>query len=242
MPRWYYNLAISGCSYSQGEFSHVGDEYKITHRGLSCYLECNNYQTINVGQNGLSNRNALKNLASIQNLNVLHYLLIKTDPVRDLLINQLEAVDNNIDKRQWDLWLKWWDQHHDWYKLADDYDKWLAKQMQTQLAGQDVWIVGGLCSLNPDPYYTNGIKVLWPSWINEFTNEPADFQWDDVEWLADNLPNTTKQQTIDVINKIIKKNDARYEHEWFAKDGQHPDRHGHKLLYDKIVSDIIKDE
>ena len=44
------------------------------------------------------------------------------------------------------------------------------------------------------------------------------------------------------VNKVIKKNDARYEHEWFAKDGQHPDRHGHKLLYDKIVSDIIKDE
>ena len=94
MPRWYYNLAIGGCSYSQGEFSHVDEEYKITHRGLSYYLESNNYQTINVGQNGLSNRGAIKNLTSLRDMNILHWLLIKTDPVRDLLTKNLRFTKN----------------------------------------------------------------------------------------------------------------------------------------------------
>jgi hypothetical protein len=243
MPRWYYNLAIAGCSYTQGEFSHVDDEYKITHRGLSCYLECNNYQTINVGQNGLSNRNAVKNLTHLKDMNVMHWLLVKTDPIRDLLINQLHAIDDNIDEHQWKMWLTWWHRHHDWNELANDYDAWLAQQIQKNFPGQDFWVIGGLCSLNPDPYEACGIKVLSPSWIDQFTAEAADSQWDDVEWLINNLPNQFKEQSIDVMDRVNKKNQTRHQHEWFARDGQHPDRNGHKLLYDQVVEKIFeKDE
>ena len=240
MPRWYYNLAVSGCSYTQGEFSHVGDEYKITHRGLSFYLESNNYQTINVGQNGLSNRNAVKNLKPLTNMNVMHFLLVKTDPIRDLLINQLHAIDDNIDQEQYKMWLSWWNKHHDWQQLADDYDVWLANEIRKNFPGQDFWVVGGLCSLNPNPYKACGIKVLWPSWINQFTAEACDSQWDDVEWLVNTLDGQDKNQTVKVMDAVVKKNTARDNHEWFARDGQHPDRNGHKLLYDEVVHRIFE--
>lgn len=241
MPRWYYNLAFAGCSYSQGEFSHENEEYKITHRGLSYYLESNNYQTINVGQNGLSNRHALEHLVALRPMNVLHYLLIKTDPVRDLLIKGLEVIDDNIDEKQWKMWLTWWQRHHDWDELADDYDAWLAQQIRKQFPGHDFWVIGGLSKLNPDPYEACGIKVLSPSWVEQFI-EPADYAWDDIEWLEKNLPDQYKDQTVDVIDKVLKKNDAKHKHEWFSRDGQHPDRNGHKLLYDKIISNIIREE
>jgi hypothetical protein len=240
MPRWYYNLAVSGCSYTQGEFSHVDDEYQITHRGLSCYLECNNYQTINVGQNGLSNRNAVKNLTHLKDMNVMHWLLVKTDPIRDLLINQLHAIDDNIDQDQYKMWLSWWDQHHDWDQLADDYDTWLASEIDKNFSGQDFWVVGGLCSLNPKPYEALGIKVLWPSWIDQFTTEACDSQWDDVEWLVKTLTKQDKNQTVKVMDAVVKKNSARHQHEWFARDGQHPDRNGHQLLYDEVVKQIFE--
>ena len=243
MPRWYYNLAIGGCSYSQGEFSHVDEEYKITHRGLSYYLESNNYQTINVGQNGLSNRGAIKNLTSLRDMNIMHWLLIKTDPVRDLLTSNLLTVkDEHIDKTQWNLWLTWWHKHHDWNKLANDYDTWLAQRIQKNFPGQDFWIVGGLCSLDPAPYEACGIKVLSPSWINEFTAEAADSQWDDVEWLIKNLPEQNKEQTVELMEAVNKKNQSRNKHEWFARDGQHPDRNGHKLLYDQVVDSMFTED
>ena len=44
------------------------------------------------------------------------------------------------------------------------------------------------------------------------------------------------------METVNKKNQSRNKHEWFARDGQHPDRNGHKLLYDKVVSEIIQDE
>ena len=242
MPRWYYNLAISGCSYTQGEFSHVDDEYQITHRGLSYYLESDNYQTINVGQNGFSNRNAIKHLSHLKDMNVMHWLLVKTDPIRDLLYNQLDFIDENIDQNQYKMWLTWWDRHHDWNELADDYDTWLAQQIKKNFPGQDFWVVGGLCSLNPKPYQAMGIKVLWPSWTDQFTAEAADTQWDDVEWLIKNLPEQNKEQTVEIMDAVIKKNAVRYEHKWFATDGQHPDRNAHKMLYDKIETEIIREK
>jgi len=173
-------------------------------------------------------------------MNVMHWLLIKTDPIRDLLIDKLNATDENIDKEQFKMWLSWWHKHHDWNQLADDYDTWLAEQIQKNFPGQDFWIVGGLCSLNPEPYEARGIKVLWPSWVDQFTTEAADCQWDDLEWLVNTLDGQDKNQTVKIMDSVVRKNQIRLQHEWFSGDGQHPDRNGHKLLYDEIVQCIFE--
>ena len=82
--------------------------------------------------------------------------------------------------------------------------------------------------------------MLWPSWIDQFTAEAYDSQWDDVEWLVKTLPQQDKNQTVKVMDAVMKKNSARHQHEWFARDGQHPDRNGHQLLYNEVVKRIFE--
>ena len=84
--------------------------------------------------------------------------------------------------------------------------------------------------------------MLSPSWINQFTAEASDSQWDDVEWLIKNLPEQDKEQTVELMETVNKKNQSRNKHEWFARDGQHPDRNGHKLLYDQVVDSMFTED
>ena len=60
-----------------------------------------------------------------------------------------------------------------------------------------------------------------------------------VEWLIKNLPERNKEQTVELMETVNKKNQSRNNHEWFARDGQHPDRNGHELLYKQIKDKIF---
>ena len=54
------------------------------------------------------------------------------------------------------------------------------------------------------------------------------------------LTKQDKNQTVKVMDAVVKKNSARHQHEWFARDAQHPDRNGHQLLYNEVVKRIFE--
>lgn len=246
-------IYINGLSWSRGEW--VGPN--VVHRGLEQYLTDIGYTVINTSKPRNYHSRALKNLD--QHLARDHesqdiIIWIQTDPLLDVIMPELEQLGlrtartvtnlpgftesiqladgliNLVRKCQ-----------HDIYTELDS----LAAKYQTK-----IHCVGGAHNINT--HILDDFKNLNPlivSWLNlmighfkeyQGFNDPefgVSYTWDlgyiDLSKYTDSFAQKIKQEYQQLsCNSVMLKEDI------FHPDGLHPNREGHKILFEHIVKEL----
>ena len=229
------NICIFGDSWGCGEWDFVDGNYTVTHAGIAEFFKNAGHKVTNISECGNSNKNSLNDISK-QNLNLFDYVFwFQTDPLRDLRsenhpwnrygekFHSIKTVSMLVDTNQ--------------LLLKDTYE-------QLNLFNKEIYCIGGCSKLNIDllMQYKNLIPLM-PS-IPEFLCK--DYQHPDIwhsDWLNCIEKNNFSLNDLDILIEYKNRQDLLYTEkykEYFWPDGAHPNRHGHKIIFDHICN-IIKD-
>lgn len=222
-------IFISGDSWACGEWPN-GPSLHAVHRGVEAYFEEDGYTVINTARGGSSNKDSISLLASTTNE---HYakndiiIWVQTDPIRNVSIDNLpRAVEQagSIVGLMRDL-------------AQEDYSR---LNHLTLKYNCPVHVVGGLYSIQQDllARYPR-VRCLVESWIGLLVTGWSESAVLDSAWTVDHLQlNTFKDQQlagrcIDELTQL-ESNRYIYQNLIFHPNGNHPNREGHRVLYNYI--------
>jgi hypothetical protein len=231
---------ITGDSWGCGEWNYLNQQPKILHLGLEQYFNDSGYQVINVSKGKSSNSESIDRLATAleKNFNssdIIFY--IKTDPARDLIydknfINDLEKYNTYQEVLI--------NESNKTYSSLDA----LAKKFNTS-----IYLIGGVCSIGNTDKFLNLVNLV-PSFIYLLVGHMPEYQHFKNECCVVDVPVAivarlkelyyNKQLAEDLINEWydISMNVIVLKELIFCPDGVHPNRHGHKILFDEIVKKL----
>ena len=240
-------ILILGDSWSQGEIEYnvKADRHVVTHKGLEQYLVDNGAQIDNLGGLGESNAWALSQFESYNKI-VDAVLWFQTDVNRDYL------EDTFLTKLKETRSIKSLFRNH----IIDTYDKMNSSARQKNTT---VYVIGGFSAVLEDEVKEfNNIKCAIPCVINliqpnaniTFYDSFSQQLWfmclielvkADPYWDKDSI-NKLKSEWLELQEKSTKFNLLmKKDKEHFWPDGLHPNRYGHKIIYNKIKS-ILENE
>lgn len=230
------NIFISGDSWGTGELPN------LVHLGLEQYFCNDGYQVYNSSTRGSSNRDSisllLENLKQYYQPNDLIFW-IQTDPIRNLnptssdtKLNEHLTEAGGLIKLMTKL-------------LAVDYDRLhsIARRFDSR-----VFLIGGLNSVDLELVDSRPrLECLLQSWPRLLVGNNPKYQslnWDQFRlytggWTVRELK-LEKLNNIDLAGKIIDElyemdcNEVVFRDQIFHPDGRHPNRNGHKMLYNYI--------
>lgn len=199
----------------------------LLHRGLEQYFVDDGHTVINISIGGGSNVNIVNRLKNLVNKQIGHSLIIwiQTDPFRDL------HPYTNFKKD---------------FSTYEQLILWQTSQLNsiyTQLnkLGSKIYMLGGCSKLNLSllsehknliPLFESITEFLLPSYTHPEI------------WCSDWYKLIDKQFDIDSINKLVynkKIQDSLLDYpDLFWPDGRHPNRFGHKKIFDYINENIFK--
>jgi hypothetical protein len=236
-------IIITGDSWGCGEWGDTGGKYTILHLGIEQYFTDSGYEVINISKGNNSNIDSLASLTNFLNSNQITasdiILFIKTDPIRELRPYDTftdEIIKNNginalINKLSSDL-----------YHNIDV----LAKKYNTK-----IYLIGGNSSLIP---FINDFKNLTPlvsSWVKLMFDNLKIISHDHFadrfigpsDWTITNI--SIKSLDKDFLHKIVNElyeihtnTKLIFKELIFHPDGCHPNRTGHKMLFDYITKEL----
>jgi hypothetical protein len=222
-------IFIGGDSWACGEWPD-GPSLHAVHQGVEAYFAEDGYTVINTARGGSSNRDSISLLASTTNeLFALGDIIIwvQTDPIRNVAIDQLpdqvEQAGGIINLMR---------------KLVrEDYNR--LNQL-TFKYNCPVYTIGGLYSIQQDllERYSR-VCCLVESWIGLLVSDWTESAVLDSTWTVDDLClNTFKDQQLAglCINELtqLEHNRYIYQNSIFHPNGNHPNREGHRVLYNHI--------
>lgn len=219
-------------NYSATEPLFPGRPSGITHLGLEQYLIDDGHQVDNRSVGGSTNNDAILYLnESITTNNYDYVFWFQTDPFRDInseIFNKNFKWFHNFD----DLLLRQKIQLKKTYKNLNYH---------SIAANTVIHCMGGCSKLNVDELrnYPNLIPLI-PSVIEflipNFTHPKI---WFSGDWVL-NLDDRWDLKTLDCIIAEHKKMHSLPKHSiYFELDGGHPDRHGHKKIYEFIKRTVL---
>ena len=238
------NILILGDSWSQGEISVNENGRYVSHRGVMQYLEDDGYKIENRGGLGESNHWALTQF-ELYSGSPDFILWFQTDINRDYLENTF------LDKLKETHSIKSLFKNH----IIDTYTKmnYLAEQKNTT-----VYVIGGVSPVLEDELHQfKNLKCAIPCIINlirpdihlSFYDRFGLFHWltnlielikSDPFW-SNNDITRLKSEWLMMHSGVGKFYQTMMEDkEYFWPDGYHPNRAGHKVIYNKIKTILEK--
>lgn len=221
-------IGVVGDSWAAGEWPDPGwgSEWEPMHKGLQQYLVDNNHEVVDCARPGWSNLNILNDIQKnhLKELQSCDYVLwIQTDPLRDFKTEQLWWPTQTVD---------------DVYKRQNKH----LKNFYTQLndLGLTVHLIGGLCKIQTKGIkkYKN-IRIAVPSIVELLTGKK---QWD-IYYQNYYQYLTPKNSTKEVVDHAYLQDrvfwDIMADKKWFYPDGVHPNREGHKVLYEYLKNNVL---
>lgn len=231
---------IAGDSWGCGEWSDSIINKTINHEGLCQYLTDAGYTVINSSHGGYSNSDSIRRLLT----DISQYyepqdliLWIQTDSFRDIDPSYTNFSQHIINENGIDQLVK--------KLLRASYQELdnIGKNLNTQ-----IHLIGGMqdIDLQESAEFTN-LNVLVTSWTRllvghmlEFdTYFPQHTSGYNLARLLDKklFNNELFFKTIDVLYQI-EKNWRMFTEKIFHPDGSHPNRDGHKMLFEFIVNEL----
>jgi hypothetical protein len=245
-------IFITGCSWGCGEWKFIGEYLmsdEILHRGLEQYFNDSGYQVVNVSQSGSGNRLSVDRLETAladQFVTGDIILFIQSDPIRDFrpdnsytlppvtkVLTDRLFIAGSLQKLHEELF-------NEQYKRLDV----LASKYNT------IHLIGGLFNIHDTAGQYKNLNLLVKSWVHllighmpEYAHtSSSNFGISNCTWnvnsiklheydlpLAGNL--------IEEISDFFKNYDVLRE-DIFHPDGLHPNRQGHKILFDYIIKEL----
>lgn len=222
-------IFIGGDSWACGEWPD-GPSLHAVHQGVEAYFAEDGYTVINTARGGSSNKDSISLLASTTNeLFALGDIIIwvQTDPIRNIAFDQLsKQVEQagGIVSLMREL-------------VQQDYSR---LNHLTLKYNCPVYAIGGLYSIQKDllARYPR-VQCLVESWIGLLVADWTESALLDSTWTVDDLHlNTFKDQQlagrcIDELTQL-ERNRSVYQNPIFHPNGNHPNREGHRILYNYI--------
>ena len=224
------NIAIGGDSWGVGEWS-INITLNITHGGIRQYFEEDGHEVSMSAIPGESNNittNHLRNVVSYPLIKYDYIFWFQSDPIRDL--RPYDDFGKSI-KTYEDLIIKS-------NELIDKTYNFLNS------IGQKIYCIGGCSKLNLELIKKyNNLYPLIES-VTEFilpNYEHPKLWYSDWIKFVDKLDMESIDLLLkDKLNQDSLANTEIKEHkEYFWPDGGHPNRKGHRVLYDYIIKNVI---
>lgn len=238
-------IVIAGDSWGCGEWERSPGNYEISHPGLTQYLIDSNYQVINLSRSGGPNRYSSDRISDFLQVNtylqISCVIVFQTEWIREILIEHLEILAN--DFKYGYLELK--------NRLISRFYYHLSRaSIKNNIP---IYIVGG-CSdtIWLDKFETEypGLHIACQSLTNlllENNHRNSDPVYGiftgntklEIEYIKKNISGKDLELLIQDIEKGNQRLDLWIEKkEFFWPDGAHPNRHGHKILFEFLKTQI----
>ena len=233
-------VLIIGDSWAGGEWDG-GAPAKLLHRGLEQYFEETGYTVINQRQTGRGNQlstvDLAKTLNTLPHANVVVFFIV-SEPLRNYAI-PFETLKDDIVAHNGLFELQ---QH----VLQQDFET--LNQLATQY-NIVIHLIGGLSSVPASVGEFANLNCLVQSWTKLLVGHEE--QYKHIDWntfgiwgkwqeaLVQQLSHTSKidQKVIDQLS-ILASNQSVFLHPLFNPDGGHPNRTGHRILFDFICEKL----
>jgi hypothetical protein len=216
-------ILIGGDSWGLGEWDCKATLPEPSHPGLEQYLLDDNFDVVNVSIAGGSNLESVARLKiEFDQGPVDHVIWFQSDPIRDFR------------------------PYHDFNQVFVSYEKLLeesAKMLESSYDslnkfGVQLLCIGGCSKLHADiknydnliPAVPSMIELLYPSYTAPEV------------WISDWNSCLDRSTNIDLLDGLARSNKLQWglRHlSFFKKDPNHPDRHGHRVLYNFLRKNFI---
>jgi len=232
------NIIVSGCSWGCGEWTGIGKKkYGVSHKGIEQYLLDDGHQVVNLSEGDNSNLGIAHRLAGWferhPDHNIDCILVFQTEYTRDM------RYDFQID-------------YHE-ITSVDTLSGICLSRLYNRLSelaiehNIPVYLIGGCSDTIWLPNWKNhypGVDVVCQSMVNLIINNDHRTDTPVYSWYGkDALPTVQRLKSIlsvDGINELLQVIDLGFHRhnmlfecpEFFWPDGAHPNRHGHKKLYE----------
>jgi hypothetical protein len=211
-------ILMVGDSWGCGEITNL-DHYSktiISHPGVEQYLKDDGHKVVNLSMLGGSNADAYHLLQNYhKNYDIIIYW--HTDPLRDLRPYHHDT---------------WWDDSN--ALLVKMRDLRQANYEKFNRLGRRIFCLGGCSPLTSDiNCFANLVAVI--DKVSEFIL--PNFTHPDVwcsDWLAPLLESRPPEKMLHFLLAQKCQHDALLQEPLFIPDGHHPNRHGHKIVYDYL--------
>jgi len=213
-------ILIGGDSWGVGEWPQ-----ETNHRGIWQYFEEDGHEVIMKSIPGESNKTSISHMCDFinQNYNYNYVFWFQSDPLRNLrpyddFGNTIKNYDDLITQSNF---------------LLDESYKELNDRTNCK-----IYCIGGCSKLNIDliskyenliPFVESLTELILVDykhpeiWCSDWINHIEKLNESTIDFL---LPNKMKQDSLSEVEEYRK---------YFWPDGNHPNRHGHRVLYDFIL-------
>jgi hypothetical protein len=235
-------ILISGDSWGKGEWDFVNGLYENTHEGLEFYLKKSNNQVYNISQGASCQNTVINKFKTIQEDSFFEYW--KEKHLNLTHIPKLETYDYIFVFvtdlfRGSDLFERYWIVNNSRENILRELNK-LKHDYLKNLNSFNVKIhlLGGLNKVTEDDVknYKN-IEIAIPSVIEfllpDFEAYEVFFN-DALNSLYSSIPDDLDPDYLDYVYNEVKKRDLLKTREYFSSDGLHPNREGHRLIFEEI--------
>jgi len=233
-------VLMVGDSWAGGEWDG-GNPSKILHRGLEQYFEEADYKVINQRKSGQGNQFNIAVLANtlktLHQTNVVVFFIV-SEPLRNYAI-PFETLKDDIVT------------HDGLFELQQQVLRQDFEILNQLAANHNIMInlIGGLSSVPAFVGEFANLNCLIRSWAELLVGHDPQFNW--VDWdtfgiwgkwqatLVQQLSHTSEidQKVIDQLS-ILASNQSVFLHPLFNPDGGHPNRTGHRILFDFICKKL----
>ena len=216
-------ILIIGDSWACGEWDL---DQNVTHEGTAHYIREAGYRVASIAKGSASNSDQLNDLKDHKDTNICIWFL--TDPLRELTEQPTTLRDYHDTREQ---------------LLQKSFQR-----MHSTLPEAQVWLVGGVCRV-PD-----WVRVKYPLWKIVVQDLRAWLLSDDTQidtlcrdWQYPDCDpelleyHELQEQEIKRLHIRIKHGPTTKEHQLFWPDGKHPNRHGHRVLTDKLILPMLEE-
>ena len=245
-----YKICITGDSWGCGEWMHTKDHgYTVSHYGLEHFLRYPIYGSkigsnyvVNVSQPGSDNLSSITRLEpqfKLQDFDFVFWFV--SEPLRQI---ERSGIDNDfLDSFK---------------RIGIQYETIDAISYNQMLDWNRLFMIESFKranDLNRKIYCIGSTTKLDESLVSQFPNlvcyipSLAEWLYNDFDhpkiWQSRWLDYIENKLTIETLDRLIidkKVQDSLHEKRYadlFYPDGQHPNRFGFKLLYDKIVKELF---
>jgi lysophospholipase L1-like esterase len=241
-------ILLAGDSWSAGEWDASRGE--ILHKGVAQYLHDAGHHVINLGQPGGWNGLSVSRLDSFLRLNTFI-----NDKISHILIFQTEWIRDFAHKDTYSTF-EYQDLEHNYLDLKNRIISRFYSRL-TELAikyNKIIHVIGGVSDAIWLDRFSDeypGVTIACQSWTNLVLNQNhrietpiySLFSRMNIESIAE-LKQHYSTKDFDLLLDDIDSGTARMlrlEHckEFFWPDGGHPNRQGHRVLYDFLVERIL---
>jgi hypothetical protein len=215
----------------------------LTHRGLEHYFKEKGHEVVNISKGGGSNFGSLKNFNNLENKDYDFIFWFQTDFLRD---------DRHFTKAFPKKSVKWvgftWD-------LINNHKRHYYREFYSKLNSYNktIYLMGGANKINLE--IISGYKNLVPiiPCISEFLLPDINFDndlqfegWIQGAWMSPfgKEEFVSNNLSIEVLEKVVEMKELNLREftpgftELFWPDGKHPNRLGHKIIFDYLCKEL----